>query len=114
MSPDYQKLSEHLQQLENKLRECQLWSSNMPDATAFNSTAPFCYDSMPFEQWLQWVFIPALDGLIKNKAAYPENCATAPMGEIAWRKKPGVETLELIHILENIDAHISRAPQSQT
>jgi dTDP-4-dehydrorhamnose 3,5-epimerase len=106
MYPDYQKLSEHLQQLEAKLRRLNLWSADIPDAEAFKSTAPFCYDSMPFEHWLQWVFIPLLQNIVENEAPFPENCAIAPMGEVAWREIPAADIADLIRLLGDIDIHI--------
>ncbi|SQA99718.1 Domain of uncharacterised function, DUF446 [Cedecea neteri] len=45
--------------IEQILRDHSLWQGLPPDPTAFESTQPFCMDTLQPHEWLQWVLIPA-------------------------------------------------------
>lgn len=53
-----------LQSLEQALTAADLWSDNPPTAEQLASREPFCVDTMPFEAWLQWLFIPKMRELL--------------------------------------------------
>ncbi len=55
-----QQIHQQLITLETQLRHVALWSDTPPDDKAMQSSEPFCVDTMPIEQWLQWVFIPKM------------------------------------------------------
>lgn len=110
MADDYQELSLHLQRLEHELRQLGWWSDIAPDADALHSSAPFCHDSMAFDQWLQWVFIPGIRDILQKKKPLPDNCAIAPMAEIAWAKAPSTAVAGLTQLLFEIDALVSGCP----
>ena len=110
MENDYQELSRYLQRLENELRQLGWWSDVAPGADALQSNAPFCHDSMTFDQWLQWVFIPRIQEILQQKKPLPDNCAIAPMAEIAWAKEPSAAVAGLTQLLFKIDALVSRRP----
>ncbi|MPV86407.1 YqcC family protein [Ostreibacterium oceani] len=57
-------LCQLLVQLSDELTHQNLWSSEPPSPEQMASQAPFCVDTMPLEQWLQWVFIPRLQALL--------------------------------------------------
>ncbi len=67
--------------LEHHLREAMLWSSHTPSQKALQSMVPFAFDSMPFEQWLQFIFIPKMSDLVCNQKALPNNLQLLPMAE---------------------------------
>ncbi len=110
MNSDYQELSLYLQRLEKELRLQGWWSDTAPPADALESTAPFCHDSMAFKQWLQWVFLPKLQEIIRKNAPLPGNCAIAPMAEIAWREEAADTVATLIKLLTAVDSYISSQP----
>ncbi|MEB3733798.1 YqcC family protein [Halopseudomonas pachastrellae] len=56
---DSAALAAALQELEGELRQWGLWSLEPPSAAQLASEAPFCADTLAFEQWLQWVFYSA-------------------------------------------------------
>ncbi|WP_456446469.1 YqcC family protein [Thiolapillus sp.] len=107
MSDDYQELSRHLQRMEKELRALGWWSEQPPDAHALASTAPFCHDRMDFHQWLQWVLIPGFQRLIEQESALPEECAIAPMAEMAWREEDPARIRNLVRILREFDQQVS-------
>ncbi|WP_445773799.1 YqcC family protein [Shewanella sp.] len=75
----------HLITLEQLLKQCQLWSDTPPSASALASNAPFACDTMTFEQWLQFIFIPKMTELIYRQQPLPSSMAIAPMAEQLWQ-----------------------------
>lgn len=102
----YTKTQSLLVTLEQALREIGLWQASYPSADALSSSAPFCCDTLAFEQWLQFVFIPRMQALIDNRAALPTSIAICPMGEEAF-KPHGKQAEQLINVLAEIDFALS-------
>ena len=78
---DAQQMLAQLEQIKQALKDSQLWSDTPPEPQAFASTAPFCFDRMDFEQWLQWVFLPKMAELIEAGKTPPAGCSMAPLAE---------------------------------
>ena len=53
-----------LTRLEAELRRLELWGERPPPTAALQSSVPFCCDQMGLECWLQWVFLPRMQGLL--------------------------------------------------
>ncbi len=102
----HQQILHKLQQLENVLQTLGWWSEIPPSSEALRSPEPFCYDTMPLHQWLQWVFIPSMQQLAVNRQALPDSCAIAPLAELEWAKEKA-RVAELIRLLQQIDSLIS-------
>ncbi|MCF1426408.1 MAG: YqcC family protein [Shewanella sp.] len=92
---------EHLQQLEGLLREQELWADTPPDAAALASRTPFACDTLAFEQWLQFIFLPRMNALLDGGHALPTNIAITPMAFHVWQNQP--ERAALIHLLNDLD-----------
>ncbi|ABD81640.1 YqcC family protein [Saccharophagus degradans] len=96
-----------LMDLEMHLRSASLWQAQLPSQAALASTQPFCVDTLEFQQWLQFVFIPRLRVLAETGQPLPLLCNVAPMvsdGDVFT----GVNArAEIVHTLEQIDALIS-------
>ncbi|HIQ51861.1 MAG TPA: YqcC family protein [Pseudomonas pachastrellae] len=99
-------LAAALQELEGELRQWRLWSLEPPSAAQLASEAPFCADTLAFEQWLQWVFIPQVNQLLATGAPLPGPCALRPMGEQAFVHL-GRRQTDLLAVLARIDRHAS-------
>lgn len=67
--------------LEQSLREAMLWSCSAPSTEALQSRLPFSLDVMPFEQWLQFVFIPKMTELLNSDSELPNSLKLLPMAE---------------------------------
>ena len=72
-----------------------------PDA-ALQSTVPFCFDTLAFEQWLQWVFFPRFWALLQQGGPLPERSGIAPMAEV-WFEGKEIDAEELIELLLAFD-----------
>ncbi|MDO6424557.1 YqcC family protein [Saccharophagus degradans] len=96
-----------LMDLEMHLRSASLWQTHSPSQAALASTQPFCVDTLEFQQWLQFVFIPRLRVLAETGQPLPLQCNVAPMvndGDVFT----GVNArAEIVQTLEQIDALIS-------
>ena len=71
-----------LDEIERELRDLNLWDEIPPPAEALMSAVPFCYDTMQFPQWLQWVFIPRCTQITRNQASMPASSDICPMAEV--------------------------------
>ncbi|MGI5309233.1 YqcC family protein [Rheinheimera sp. WS51] len=95
-----------LAELEQQLKQLELWSSSVPDSKAMSSTAPFCCDTMPLENWLQYIFIPRMQALIAAKVALPTKISVHPMAEEAF-KHHSVTAQPLLSVIKRIDICLS-------
>ncbi|NMH59721.1 YqcC family protein [Alteromonas sp. MYP5] len=59
-----------------------LWSNKRPSAAALASTEPFACDSLSFNQWLQFIFIPRFKALILNHRPLPATIAISPAAQV--------------------------------
>ena len=97
-----------LTRIEAELRRLGLWSELAPPAAALESTLPFCFDTLAFEQWLQWVFVPRFWALLQQRGPLPERCGIAPMAEVWFADRP-IEASELIELLRTFDQALTAA-----
>lgn len=60
----YQQTQVLLRAIQAELQSLQLWTELPPSAAALASQAPFCCDTMPLQQWLQYVLLRRMQALI--------------------------------------------------
>lgn len=87
---------QRLVQLEQILRDYQLWQQNAPHPQAMQSDQPFCLDTLHPLEWLQWVFIPRLTAMIDSGSPLPGNLAIAPYFEMALDPQLSVRPVLLV------------------
>ena len=105
MDDAYKQLASLLLAVEQELRAMQLWDQQRPSAEALASNQPFAIDKLSFNQWLQFMFLPSMAGIIEAASALPEGCSIAPMAE-EFYKAEQVDAISLIRHLAAIDAFI--------
>ena len=88
--------------VEAHLRQLGLWDAEPPTDEALASTQPFCIDTLDFNQWLQFIFLPTMYQLIEDGEALPTECAIAPMAEEFFRGSE-LPTLQLELTLAKVD-----------
>lgn len=89
-------------QLSIEMKNAHLWSSTAPLPEAFASQAPFACDSMRFEQWLQFVFLPQILHLLDTQQVLPSECAILPMAEEAF--KGNTKVSDLLKVIRQCDS----------
>nr|WP_318383832.1 YqcC family protein [uncultured Enterobacter sp.] len=99
----HHSVRQQLHAIETVLRAQALWRSVAPALDAFDSTQPFCMDTMePFE-WLQWVLIPRMHALLDGGQPLPQSFAIAPYYEMALDASHPARDVVLIE-LQQLDA----------
>ncbi|MDR7122772.1 YqcC family protein [Rheinheimera soli] len=102
----YTQVAILLNQIEAELKSCGLWTLTAPSVEAMQSTAPFFCDTMPLENWLQFVFLPRMRALVEGRLPLPQQIAVCPMAEEAF-KHLDHRTLLLINRIADLDELLS-------
>lgn len=109
----HQQLLELLDDLELQLRLLNLWSSHHPGEAALNSDVPFCVDTLTFEQWLQFVFLPKMRTLLMQGGSLPQAACLLPVAEQVYSGQDQ-KIRELLLIIDRIDRLSTRLVRSST
>ena len=65
------RIADVLLEVEANLRTRGKWEEHRPPASAFASSQPFCLDTLKFEQWLQWIFLPRMKLILEQQQPLP-------------------------------------------
>ncbi|MEZ8606252.1 YqcC family protein [Vibrio sp. 10N.239.311.G01] len=95
------KLPLLLQQLEQQMRQCSLWSTFPPSDEALASIEPFGVDSLQPEEWLQWIFIVKINAMMDAQISLPKGFAIHPYFSEVWKNK--ADKAELLVTILSID-----------
>lgn len=87
MDPRCSDVADQLLLVERELRALGWWTEVPPSAEAMASQAPFCVDTMAFEQWLQWIFLPRMKDILENDLELPHASGIRAMAEEAFRER---------------------------
>jgi uncharacterized protein YqcC (DUF446 family) len=79
-TPSAAELFSLLDEIAHTLRETGL-NTARPSDTALASTAPFCFDTLEFHAWLEWVFLPRIQRVIEGGLELAAPCNIAPLAE---------------------------------
>lgn len=101
-------LAEHLLLIERELRVQGWWGDVPPSAEALASQEPFCVDSMEFEQWLQWIFLPRMKHIIEHDLPLPGASGILAMSEMVYAGR-AQQSRGLNHLLAEFDELITQA-----
>ncbi|MGL4315283.1 MAG: YqcC family protein [Pseudomonas sp.] len=108
MSARITALAEQLLLIERELRVLGWWASVAPSAEALASEQPFCVDTLSFEAWLQWLFLPRMKALLEAAAPLPTASGIRYMAEEVYRGRER-EVRELLNALGEFDRLIGSA-----
>ena len=96
------QIADQLLLIERQLLQLGLWAQQAPSAEALASQQPFCVDSLAFEEWLQWIFLPRLKSMLEANAPLPTASGIAAMAEQVFVGR-ALEVKGLIAALEEFD-----------
>jgi len=99
---DLEPITVLLETLACELKLLNLWQAEQPSAVDLSSSAPFCCDTLAFEQWLQFIFIPKIRMMIDQQQLLPTKISITPMAEEAF-KHLLVNVKPLFDIIQKID-----------
>lgn len=100
------RIADILLQVEATLRSSGQWDSYKPEYSALSSTQPFCLDTLRFEQWLQWVFLPRMKHTLENTRPLPEKSGIFVYA-LEYLRKDDPSTNSLLTLMKHFDELIS-------
>lgn len=100
------KIIQLLEAMEAELKTLNCWQAIPPSPEAMASEVPFCMDSMPFSQWLQWLFIPRVRAIVEHGGELPKGANIKPYAEEALVVEQ-VSSEELLRLVEQFDLLMS-------
>ncbi|MBT8138506.1 MAG: YqcC family protein [Gammaproteobacteria bacterium] len=98
----YTAIAAELLDIRAEMAALQLWDSEPPSAAALASEAPFCIDTLQFNQWIQFVFLVRMQKIIDERRPLPQSCDIAPMAEEYFKRNPA-NAGALIKTLRRVD-----------
>lgn len=105
MRPSTDRIRIAADAIETEMRRVGVWSETPPSDAAFRFTRAFGADTMAFEQWLQFVFLPRVRDLLRSGGEFPPR---SDVGVYAVREFDGRDELSsLVSRLSEFDALFS-------
>lgn len=102
MNKTAQILTKLLNLLEERLKQTNFWQVAHPEVTAFNSTTPFCMDTMHLAQWLRYVFLPRMRALIDAGKNLPSHCAITEQLEMVFTSNEKIRIMEVTLAIDQL------------
>lgn len=102
------EVAEQLLLIERELRVQGWWSDTPPSEEALSSTEPFSVDTLEFEQWLQWIFLPRMKIILERDLPLPSSSGILEMAEMVYASRQG-EARKLQELLAQFDRLISQS-----
>ena len=93
MKPSHEQVRLAADAIEAEMRLAGLWSHTRPPDAAFSFTRAFGADTMAFEQWLQFVFLPRVRDLLRTHGEFPPH---SDVGAYAVREFDGRDELSAL------------------
>jgi uncharacterized protein YqcC (DUF446 family) len=87
MTDSHTAVAEVLLDIECELRRARLWQDESPSAEALASAEPFAVDTLAFHQWLQFILLPRMHQLVRERLPLPAACAVSPMAEEVYQQQ---------------------------
>ncbi len=102
------EIAEVILGIEAELRKAGLWEVEAPPREALASGQPFCYDTLKFTQWLQWVLLPRMTAILEQDLDLPTESRILPMAEECLGRTPE-QAAPLLALLWRFDELILNA-----
>jgi len=102
-----QELEDTLEDIEKELRALGLWEIEQPPLHFLQSQMPFCYDTLRLPQWLQWVFLPRCQQMIRTREGIPENSDIHTLAEYYFNEA-GIDARQLLVSIRRFDQLITQ------
>jgi uncharacterized protein YqcC (DUF446 family) len=101
-SPDYGVVAAKLSEIETEMKRVRLWQTQPLAPEQYQFSRAFAGDTMSYDQWLQFIFIPRVKQIIETRGQFP---ASSSVGAQAVREFDGNrEADRLITLLSEFDS----------
>jgi uncharacterized protein YqcC (DUF446 family) len=84
MDTRFPRIADQLLLIERELRVQGWWSDVSPSPEALSSVEPFAVDTLDFEQWLQWIFLPRMKAILEQDLPLPNASGIQEMAEMVF------------------------------
>ncbi|KQZ80950.1 YqcC family protein [Pseudomonas sp. Root562] len=84
MDARFLQIADQLLLIERELRIQGWWDDARPSAEALSSVEPFSVDTLDFEQWLQWIFLPRMKAILEQDLPLPNASGIQEMAEMVF------------------------------
>lgn len=108
MDQRFPAIAEHLLLIERELRVQGWWREQPPSAEDLASVEPFCVDTLDFEQWLQFIFLPRMKQILEQDLALPSASGILAMAEMVYADR-AAQSAGLRVLLKEFDELITQA-----
>jgi uncharacterized protein YqcC (DUF446 family) len=108
MDERFPQVAEQLLLIERELRVLGWWSDSPPGNEVLASREPFCVDTLEFEQWLQWIFLPRMKVILEQDLPLPNASGIVEMAEMVYATRQA-EVQVLQKLLAQFDRLITDA-----
>ncbi len=99
-------LADQLLLIERELRALGVWTTSPPAPEALASQEPFCVDTLAFDQWLQWIFLPRMKQILEHGQPLPAVSGILAMAQMVYQHQ-SQRMAGLFEALERFDRLIS-------
>jgi uncharacterized protein YqcC (DUF446 family) len=107
MDEFHQAVAEVVDGIEAEMQRIELWDAERPALSRLGSAQPFCFDTLRFHQWLQWLFLPRMRRILAaDGAGMPSESGIHAYAEECLRDHPR-DTEELLALIRRFDELIS-------
>jgi uncharacterized protein YqcC (DUF446 family) len=90
--------------IEAELKNIGWWSEKPIDPSKMNFKEPFAADTLAYNQWLQFVFIPRVRTIIKENGDFPKQSQVGGRAVREWDYMERIEKAQnLIKLLNEFD-----------
>jgi uncharacterized protein YqcC (DUF446 family) len=96
------RIADVLLEVEANLRTSGKWEQQPPDNRDLSSGQPFCIDTLSFEQWLQWVFLPRMKRIIEQQKPLPAKSGIYVYAH-EYLRNSDVSTASLLKLIKRFD-----------
>ena len=96
------RIADVLLEVEANLRTSGYWEADQPPQKALSSAVPFCIDTLRFEQWLQWIFLPRMKHILEQARPLPAKSGIYEYAQDYFRKGD-LRTDNLLKLIKRFD-----------
>ncbi|MEL6447555.1 MAG: YqcC family protein [Pseudomonadota bacterium] len=99
--------------IENELKRLEIWDEEPPSAEALKSQEPFCFDTLGFAQWMQWIFLPRVQEVVENERDMPAQSDVHTYAEEVL-KNTDYESEQLLFLIKTFDEIVATGGDAVT
>ena len=108
MDKRFPKIADQLLLIERELRVLGWWKDVPPSDESLSSREPVCVDTLDFDQWLQWIFLPRMKIILEQDMPLPTASGILEMAEMVYASRIR-EARNLLALLKDFDRLITEA-----